>query len=202
MPFFAFWVAEKHVTHIAPFRRKRYVLKSFRWLEVSNRVRNWNKFKNYSYVRSNLQLCQLEIPIFIYKLMCQSSLINSVSSVFCEFNSVGSWNEGKTTIIISNFQIEILVSYSRSTHVSVNTSFPNSNFERNSNTYVCGKSFWYYRDLKIDCWTSRHILCEKIFNSFVCVKVRILVEKWNIYEAHIFRWPLLQKCRLETNFFV
>jgi len=127
--FFAFWGAEKHVSDINPFRPTRYVLMCFRCLEVSNSVRNWNKFKKFKYVRSILQLCQLEIPILIYKLMCQSSFINSVSFVFCEFNRVGSWNEGKTTIIISNSQIELLVSYSRSTYVIENMSFPNSNFE-------------------------------------------------------------------------
>ena len=104
--FFAFWGAEKHVFHIVPFRPTRYILKSFRCLELSNRVRNWKKFKNNIYVRSKLQLCQLEIPIFINKLMCQSSLINSVSFVFCEFNRIASWNEGKTIILVrSSFQI-------------------------------------------------------------------------------------------------
>jgi len=29
---------------------------------------------------------------------------------------------------------------------------------------------------EIDCWTSRHILCKKILNTFVCVEVGILVE--------------------------
>jgi len=31
---------------------------------------------------------------------CQSSLINSVSFVFCYFNGVASWNEGKTIILL------------------------------------------------------------------------------------------------------
>ena len=93
--FFAFWGGEEHVFHIVPFRPTRCVLKSFRCLEVSNRVRKWNKFKNYIYVRSKLQLCQLELPIFIKKLMCQSSLINTVSFVFCEFYRVSRWNEAK-----------------------------------------------------------------------------------------------------------
>ena len=68
--FFAFWGAEKHVFHISPFRPTRYVLKSYRYLEISNRVRNWNKVTNFIFVSSKLQLCQLEITIFIYKLMC------------------------------------------------------------------------------------------------------------------------------------
>jgi hypothetical protein len=37
---------------------------------------------------------------------------------------------------------------------------------------------------------------KKILNTFTCVKVRIAVEKWNVYEDHIFQRPLLQTCRL------
>ena len=40
---------------------------------------------------------------------------------------------------------------------------------------------------------------KNILNPFVSVEVRILVETWNIYEAHIFRKPLLQTCRFETT---
>ena len=61
-----------HVFRIVPFRPKRYVLKSFRCLDVSNCVRNGNKVKNIIFVRSKLQLCKLEIRIFIKKLMCKS----------------------------------------------------------------------------------------------------------------------------------
>jgi len=104
--FFAFWGAKKHFFHIVPFRSKRYVLKSFRCLAVSNRVRNWNRVKNNIYVRSKLPLCQLEIPIIINKLMCQCSLKNSDSFVFCEFNRVASWNVGKSIILVrSSFRI-------------------------------------------------------------------------------------------------
>ena len=52
------------------------------------------------------------------------------------------------TFIFSNSKIEILVSFSRSTNVSVNMPFPNSNFEEN---------FITYQDLKSECCTSRHI---------------------------------------------
>ena len=78
-------------------------------------------------------------------------------------------------------------------------SFPNRNFEGNFSTYVFGKSFWHYRELKIDCWSSRHILREKILNSFSCVDVRNLVVKLIVYEGHNFPGPLLQTCRLETT---
>ena len=81
------------------------------------------------------------------------------------------------TFIFSNSQIEILFSFSRSTNVNVNMSIPNSNFEENFSTYVFGKSFWHYRELKSECWTSRHIICKKILNIFLCVEVRILCKK-------------------------
>ena len=64
---------------------------------------------------------------------------------------------------------------------------------------MSGKSFWYYRELKIDCWTSHIYYAKKIINTFVCGEVRILVEKWNVCEGHIFPRPLLQTCRLETT---
>jgi len=98
--YFAFWGAEKRVFHIVPFSPTRYVLKSFRCLEVSNRVTNWNKVKNNIYLRSKLQLCQFELPILIKILMCQSSLINSVSFVYCKFNRVASCSKGKTIILV------------------------------------------------------------------------------------------------------
>jgi len=104
--FFAFSGAERHVFHIAPFRPPRNRLKSFRNLEVRNRIRNWNKVKNFIFVGSKLQLCQLEITIFIYKIICQSTLINSVSFLFCEFIRVTTWNGGKTIILVRlSFQI-------------------------------------------------------------------------------------------------
>ena len=104
--FFAFCGAEKHVFHIFPFRTTSYILKSFRYLEVSNRGRNWNKIENNIFVRTELQLFQLDIPKFINKLMWQSSLINSVSFVFSEFSRVASWSEDKSIILVrSIFQI-------------------------------------------------------------------------------------------------
>ena len=82
--------------------------------------------------------------------------------------SVMKWRQNyHLSTIISNSQIETLVSYSRSTNVNLNISFPNSNFEGNFSTHVFGKSFWYYREVKIDCWTSRHILCEKNIKHFL-----------------------------------
>jgi len=64
---------------------------------------------------------------------------------------------------------------------------------------VQAKSFWHYRELKIDCWTSRQILCEKNIKFFFVWKNRILVEMWNVNDGHIFPRSLLHTCRLETN---
>ena len=66
----------KHVIHISPFRPTIYVLMILRRLEVSNRLRKRNKLKNFIFLGLKIDLCQLEKPIFIYKLMCQISLIN------------------------------------------------------------------------------------------------------------------------------
>jgi len=57
------------------------------------------------------------------------------------------------------------------------TSVPKSNFEENISTYVFGVFFWHFSGMITDCWTSRHLLCEKILNYFVCVEVRNFVEK-------------------------
>jgi hypothetical protein len=117
--------------------------------------------------------------ISIYKFMCQSSLINLFH--FCSVNLILKRAEMKakfyfSTFIISNSQIEIPVSFSRSTYVNANMCFPNSSFEGMFSTYVFGNSFWNYRELKSECWTSRHILCKKILKFFICVEVRILVK--------------------------
>ena len=103
------------------------------------------------------------------------------------------------TFIFSNSQIDILVSFSKSTNVNLNMSFPNSNFEGNFSTYEFCKSFWHYRDLKSECWTSRHILCKKILNFSFVWRLEFFVNKWNMYEVHIFPRSLKQTCRLETT---
>jgi hypothetical protein len=106
--FFRILRSWKALFNIVSFHPTWFVLKSFRWLEVSNRERNWNKVKNNIYVSSKLQLCQLEIPIFLNNLMCQSPLLITVSFVFLEFNRVASRNEGKTIILVwSSFRIPI-----------------------------------------------------------------------------------------------
>jgi len=72
-----------------------------------------------------------------------SEYINKLSfiSVLWIFR-VTSSNDGKTIILVRSsfkFQIELLVSYSKSTNVNVIKSFPNSKFEGNFSTYVFGK---------------------------------------------------------------
>ena len=121
--------------------------------------------------------------------------------MFCVASRNKSKSIIKVRLIFQISQLQKLVSYSKSTNVNVKMSLQNRNFEWNIRTYVFGKSFWYYRELNIDCWTWRHILCEKNIKFFLCVEVRIVVQKWNIYEAHIFPRPLIQKCRLVTNSF-
>ena len=158
--FFAFWGAEKHVFHIAPVRPTRYVLQSFRYLEVINRVKKWNNVKNFILVGSKFQLCHLEIPIFIHKI--EREYINNQNFIYVlriySCNELKWWqNYYFSTIIISNSQIEILVSYSRSTNVNVNMSSLNSKFEGTFSIYAFGKSFWHYRELKNEYWTSRHL---------------------------------------------
>ena len=184
------------------FPPTRYVVKGFRWLEFSNSLRYWNNFKSNIYVKSNIQICQLELPIIIIKLMCQRSLINAFSFVFCEFNLVANEMKSNLSFMFAHhfkFPNRNTDFFSSSTKINVNMSFPNSSFEGNYSTFGLCKSFWYYRELKIDSWTSRHILCEKSLNPFVCVEIIILVEKWNVYEFHIFPRPLLKTFSLETT---
>jgi len=64
----------KHVLHMTPFRSTCYELTFFGCLNVSNSVWNWNKVENLIFVWSILQICHLEIPVFIYKLMYDYSL--------------------------------------------------------------------------------------------------------------------------------
>ena len=53
-----------------------------------------------------LQICQLQIRIFIYQFISLHSLWISVSYWFCIFNRLASWNIGKELILVlSSFQI-------------------------------------------------------------------------------------------------
>jgi len=157
---FAFWRAEKHVFHIAPFSPTRYELKRFRYLEVGNRVSNWNKVKtSYSWGRNFNNAnwhYQYSYTNNVSEYINKLSFISVLRIYSC--NELEWWqNYYFSTIIITNSPIEMLVSYSMSTNVNVKKSFPNSKFEGNFSTYVFGKSFWHYRQLKIEYWISRHL---------------------------------------------
>jgi len=79
-------------------------------------------------------------------------------------------------------------------------SVPKRNFEGHFTTYVFGsRMFCHVRKLKVGCCTSCHLLWKNVLNYFEWVEVRILVGKWNKYEAHIFTRSLVQKCWLETT---
>jgi len=66
-------------------------------------------------------------------------------------------------------------------------------FEGNFSTYVFGKCLSSaLSPAESDCWTSRHLFYEKKkIKSFRLCGGCILVEKWNAYEAHIFRGILI-----------
>ena len=55
--------------------------------------------------------------------------------------------------------------------------FPNSNFEGNFSTYVFGKTFLHYRDLKSECWTSGHILCKKYLIFLYVWKIEFFAKR-------------------------
>ena len=103
--------------------------------------------------------------------------------MFCEFDHVARWNKSKSIIKgRSSFQIsqlEILVTYWRSTNVNIYMSFQNSNFDGNFSTYVFLKSFWYYRELKIDCLT---IVWKDMFTlTFVDLEYETSTSSWDIW---------------------
>ena len=60
--------------YIPPFRPTRCVLKRYRYLDVSNCVRNSNNVKTSFPWGRNIIYCQLETPIFIYKFCARFHL--------------------------------------------------------------------------------------------------------------------------------
>ena len=86
-----------------------------------------------------------------------------------------------------------------STNVNVNMFFPNNNFEENFSTYVFASHFDIIESWKLIVGHRELYYAKKILKAFVCVEVRILVEKGNVYEGKIFPRSLLQTCRLETT---
>jgi len=152
-----------------------------------------------------LQICQFELPVFIYKLMCEGLLWISVSYGFCEFNRVASWNKGKNIILVRlSFNLCQLGIYwfhiQRKRMSHVNMSVPKIiSKETLVLMFLSIFCFCNFCELKNNWWAPRHLLCEKILNYLGCVEVRIIVEKWNIYEALVFRKSSVQTCWLETT---
>ena len=64
------------------------------------------------------------------------------------------------------------------------------------------KSFWHYRDLKSECWTSRIILWKKILNFFVCVEVRILCKKVKYVWSSYFPEAITTNMLIGNDYFV
>ena len=105
------------------------------------------------------------------------------------------------TFIFSNSQIEILVSFSRSTNVNVNMSLPNSNFEGNFSTYVFGKSFYIIETWKVN-FGQRDIYYVKNIKFFICVEVRILCKKVKYVWSSHFPESITTNMQIGNEFFV
>ena len=135
-----------------------------------------------------------------------SEFINKVFH-FCSMNLIVNELKRRQKYYFRTFidwisQIEIMVSFSRSTNVNANMSFTNSNFEGNFNTYVFGKSFWHNRDLKSECWTTQHILFKKILNYFICVEFRILCKKVKYVWSSHFHEAITTNMQIGNDSFV
>ena len=77
--FFAFWGAGMLVIHIVPFRTSRNALKNFRCLDISNRLRNWNKVKK---PLREVKIAIMPIGITnIHKQINVSEFINKLSFI-------------------------------------------------------------------------------------------------------------------------
>ena len=116
-----------------------------------------------------------------------------------------------STFIISNSKTEILVSFSRSTNINVNMSFPNSNFEGNFSTYVwqvilTSKPEKWMLDLAT-------YIMQRNIKFFICFEVRILCKKvkyvWSSnfpeaittnmqigYDSFVFKYPVTCKQKI------
>ena len=146
------------------------------------------------------------MPIGIANIHIQfnvSEFINKhVSFLFCEFNRVTSWKEGKNGIL-----------------------------ERSSSLIPQRKYLFHFQGLRMSMWTCLFLIVilketlvlmclashfdiietckwrldiatyiiQKNIKFLIRVELRILCKKWNMYEAHIFPRPLQQTCRLETT---
>jgi len=150
------------------------------------------KDKNLIFVWSLLQICQLEIKLLIYKLICQSTLWISVSYASCEYNRLASWNIGKTiNLLRSSFQICHVRNTGFIFKVKVcqklTCLFKTVNL-RETLVHMCLASVLFLALSRAKKEFSGHLyiyFSKNTLNYFCCVEVRILVEKWYIYDAHI-----------------
>ena len=94
---------------------------------------------------------------------------------------------------------ETLVSYSRSSNVNETCLFLRLILRKTLVLMCMASHFDIIESWKLIVGHRVIDYAKKILNSFICVEVRILVEKWNVYEGHIFTRLLLQTRRLETT---
>ena len=69
------------------------------WLEVSNRVRNWNKVKNLHFRGVETSIMPIGNANIHIQINVLEFIIKIVSFLFCEFNRVTCWKEDKNIIL-------------------------------------------------------------------------------------------------------
>ena len=134
-----------------------------------------------------------------------SEFINKiVSFLFCEFNRVTSWNEGKNIILVrSSFQMpkEKYWFHFQGQRMSMQTCLFVIVILKEPLVLMCLASHF---DI-IESWKWKldiaSTIMRKVLNYSSCVEFRILKDKWNIYEAYILTISLVEICCLETTSF-
>ena len=124
-------------------------------------------------------------------------ILSSLWGLIPTLHKLGMWFLFKSYIL----EYFVLIVMCKPKHMSnLNMSIPKSNFEGHL-ILMClaAVCFWHVRKVKGGFCTSINLLRKYILNYFGWVELRILVGKWNIYEAHIFTTSLGQKCCLETT---
>ena len=120
----------------------------------------------------------------------ESEFINKLDSfLFCEFNRVTSWKEGKNIILersstlipkwkyCFHFQVQ---------RMSMWTCLYLILILKETLVLMSLASHFDIIETKWECRTSRHILCKKILIFFICVEVRILCKNVKyVWSSHI-----------------
>ena len=129
-------------------------------------------------------------------------IIKLVSFLFCEFNRVTSWNESKNIILVrSPIQIpkKNYWFHFQGQRISMQTCLFLIVILKETLVLMClAGHLALTRAEKWMLGIATYIMRKNI-KFFICVEVRILVKKWNMYEAHIFPRPFKPTCRLETT---